>query len=311
MHHCTAAPVINAVGGSCLVDHTGRQAGPLQLRMPKSPCHCHPQAALAVPAAAALPHMAGVLNSRPAQFSSPGEAVQWALRTGMSRNKQAAALSIPLQLRQQQQGGGYQWITPLQQSSQFWQGWYSGMSEAFLKVAAPKVLMLAGECGAAAWGAACMRVGVHGAAVGVDASRQVRRHRCTRHAARSQSLAGLLPVRGTALGAWLMLQGAGSSAVTCAPRPAAAACPRAGSDRLDTVLTIGQMQGKFQLVLLPAAGHAVHEDEADKAAEHMVQFLKRFRVGEPPLQFPKASGVRPVLPVVAGPTMPSSSGPGA
>jgi protein phosphatase methylesterase 1 len=77
------------------------------------------------------------------------------------------------------------------------------------------------------------------------------------------------------------------------------------------VLTIGQMQGKFQLVLLPAAGHAVHEDEADKAAEHMVQFLKRFRVGEPPLQFPKASGVRPVLPVVAGPTMPSSSGPGA
>jgi protein phosphatase methylesterase 1 len=70
------------------------------------------------------------------------------------------------------------------------------------------------------------------------------------------------------------------------------------------VLTIGQMQGKFQLVLLPAAGHAVHEDEAGKAADALAQFLRRFRVGEPPLQFPRAGpGVRPVLPVVAGPTL--------
>jgi protein phosphatase methylesterase 1 len=52
------------------------------------------------------------------------------------------------------------------------------------------------------------------------------------------------------------------------------------------------MQGKFQLVLLPAAGHAVHEDEdeAAKAADALAQFLRRFRV-------------RPVLPLVAGPTL--------
>jgi protein phosphatase methylesterase 1 len=67
-------------------------------------------------------------------------------------------------------------------------------------------------------------------------------------------------------------------------------------------LTIGQMQGKFQLVLMPTAGHAIQEDEPDKTAEHVAQFLLRFRVGQPPLVFPKAgAGVRPVLPVVAGP----------
>jgi protein phosphatase methylesterase 1 len=72
--------------------------------------------------------------------------------------------------------------------------------------------------------------------------------------------------------------------------------------RLDKTLTIGQMQGKFQLVLMPAAGHAIQEDEPDKTAEHVRQFLQRFRIGEPPLTFPKASpGVRPVLPIVAGP----------
>ena len=30
-----------------------------------------------------------------------------------------------------------------------------------------------------------------------------------------------------------------------------------GTDRLDTPLTIAQMQGKFQLVLLPNAGHCI------------------------------------------------------
>lgn len=34
----------------------------------------------------------------------------------------------------------------------------------------------------------------------------------------------------------------------------------AGTDRLDKELTIAQMQGKFQLVLLPSCGHAIQED---------------------------------------------------
>lgn len=36
------------------------------------------------------------------------------------------------------------WRTDLHASSPFWQGWYEGLSEAFLAVAAPKLLLLAG-----------------------------------------------------------------------------------------------------------------------------------------------------------------------
>uniref|UniRef100_A0A673H493 Protein phosphatase methylesterase 1 n=1 Tax=Sinocyclocheilus rhinocerous TaxID=307959 RepID=A0A673H493_9TELE len=38
----------------------------------------------------------------------------------------------------------------------------------------------------------------------------------------------------------------------------------AGVDRLDKDLTIGQMQGKFQMQVLPQCGHAVHEDAPEK-----------------------------------------------
>ena len=41
----------------------------------------------------------------------------------------------------------------------------------------------------------------------------------------------------------------------------------AGVDRLDKDLTVGQMQGKFQMQVLPQAGHAVHEDVPDKVAD--------------------------------------------
>lgn len=49
----------------------------------------------------------------------------------------------------------------------------------------------------------------------------------------------------------------------------------AGTDRLDKDLMIGQMQGKFQLVVLPEAGHFVQEDVPEKAAQLLVEFFKR------------------------------------
>ena len=35
------------------------------------------------------------------------------------------------------------------------------------------------------------------------------------------------------------------------------------------------MQGKFQMQILPQAGHAVHEDVPDKVAEVLASFLVR------------------------------------
>ncbi|XP_072558504.1 protein phosphatase methylesterase 1 [Paramormyrops kingsleyae] len=54
----------------------------------------------------------------------------------------------------------------------------------------------------------------------------------------------------------------------------------AGVDRLDKDLTIGQMQGKFQMQVLPQCGHAVHEDAPDKVAEALSIFMVRHKFTE-------------------------------
>lgn len=59
----------------------------------------------------------------------------------------------------------------------------------------------------------------------------------------------------------------------------------AGVDRLDKDLTIGQMQGKFQMQVLPQCGHAVHEDVPDKVADVLATFLVRHKMATPACNF--------------------------
>ncbi|XP_072528179.1 protein phosphatase methylesterase 1-like [Salminus brasiliensis] len=54
----------------------------------------------------------------------------------------------------------------------------------------------------------------------------------------------------------------------------------AGIDRLDRDLTIGQMQGKFMMQVLPPCGHAVHEDIPDKVADALAGFMTRHKFAE-------------------------------
>jgi len=49
----------------------------------------------------------------------------------------------------------------------------------------------------------------------------------------------------------------------------------AGTERLDKPLMIGQMQGKFQVVVLANVGHMLHEDDPARTAEVLVDFWKR------------------------------------
>ncbi|EJD49825.1 protein phosphatase methylesterase [Auricularia subglabra TFB-10046 SS5] len=49
----------------------------------------------------------------------------------------------------------------------------------------------------------------------------------------------------------------------------------AGTDRLDKELMIGQLQGKFQLVIVPSVGHLVQEDDPARAADILVEFWRR------------------------------------
>jgi len=59
-----------------------------------------------------------------------------------------------------------------------------------------------------------------------------------------------------------------------------ARCPKllllCGTERLDAQLTLAQMQGRFQLVLVPQAGHAIQEDEHARTADALAAFLRRF-----------------------------------
>lgn len=53
----------------------------------------------------------------------------------------------------------------------------------------------------------------------------------------------------------------------------------AGTDRLDRTLTIGQMQGKFQMVVVRHTGHAIQEDVPDEFANLVVNFISRNQIG--------------------------------
>lgn len=59
----------------------------------------------------------------------------------------------------------------------------------------------------------------------------------------------------------------------------------AGIDNLDKKLTIGQMQGKFQLQVLARTGHAVHEDQPAHVAETIGSYLIRNRFAQPKNNF--------------------------
>ncbi|KAJ4761771.1 Protein phosphatase methylesterase 1 [Rhynchospora pubera] len=60
----------------------------------------------------------------------------------------------------------------------------------------------------------------------------------------------------------------------------------AGTDRLDRSLTIGQMQGKFQMVVVRHTGHAIQEDVPEEFASLVLNFISRNRIGPRGVEIP-------------------------
>ncbi|KAJ8914771.1 hypothetical protein NQ315_013274 [Exocentrus adspersus] len=54
---------------------------------------------------------------------------------------------------------------------------------------------------------------------------------------------------------------------------------------LDTALTVGQMQGKFQLQVLAKSGHAIHEDQPHNVAEILSGYLVKQKLAKPKADF--------------------------
>ena len=287
-------------------------------------------------ALAALRHARAALAARPRGFDSREAAARWALRSGLCRNREAAEVSAPTMVverpRDEARPGGSE-----RGGSQ--EGDDDGGEEEesddddggededddedeeaapaapAARAAAPETAAApaaapaapAQAAAAAAVAAADARPAAAAAAAAAGKRRRQERRRCRRL---PFAFAWRTPLARSAphWPGWYR----GLSALFLGSLPAG--LPRAliaaGADRLDRALTVGQMQGRFQLVLVSGAGHCVQEDAPLAVAGAMAQLARRFRVGEPPLRVPPPpapffGGGRDgrVLPVAAGPMM--------
>jgi protein phosphatase methylesterase 1 len=142
-------------------------------------------------AMSALPHMLSWVRRRTRSFANAESGVRYVVTAAHIRNAESARLSVPMQLAYSETTKRWVWRTELEATEVFWRGWFEGLSQLFLSVPVPKLLVLAGV------------------------------------------------------------------------------------DRLDKDLMIAQMQGKFQNVLIPGAGHVVHEDRPEQTTTVLIEFLHR------------------------------------
>ncbi|KAJ9562898.1 hypothetical protein OSB04_008058 [Centaurea solstitialis] len=153
-------------------------------------------------AMASLMHMQKILANRMQYFSTLEKAIEWNVRGGSLRNIESARISIPGTVKYDDSQQCYCHRARLQETEQYWRGWYEGLSEKFLSSPVPKLLLLA------------------------------------------------------------------------------------GTDRLDRALTIGQMQGKFQMVVVRHTGHAIQEDVPEEFASLVLNFIARNRIGPYGVEIP-------------------------
>ncbi|CAO3671323.1 unnamed protein product [Rhizopus stolonifer] len=91
----------------------------------------------------ALVSMTRFLNSRPKEFSSYEQAIQWSLQSDTLRNIESAKLSIP-PLLQLDSENKLRWITDLGMTQSCWSNWFTDLSDKFLTSGTAKLLILAG-----------------------------------------------------------------------------------------------------------------------------------------------------------------------
>ncbi|KAK6012601.1 hypothetical protein OSTOST_22226, partial [Ostertagia ostertagi] len=89
------------------------------------------------------PPLLTFLRGRPSTFESEEKAVTWCLQSGATRNREAARISMPSQIKKTEDGK-YTWRINLMDTEPFWVGWFQGLSAKFLSCTPPKLLVLAG-----------------------------------------------------------------------------------------------------------------------------------------------------------------------
>ena len=218
----------------------------------------------------ALAGMHTVLQSRPRQFASLEQAVEWAVRAGQVRNLDSARVSMPGQVVAASSG---RLAAALIQDTEEAEAETSEQPSKRGKVEAGDSIQEEEESGDTEEAADTFKAPrpVEAAPPAVDRTPPetftgpgVYRWRA--------DLARTEPHWTS----WFQ----GLSARFLAA-PGAKLLLLAGVDRLDRELTVGQMQGRFQMQVLPQVGHTVHEDSPDRVAEVIASFLVRNKFCQP------------------------------
>ena len=212
-----------------------------------------------------LSTMTSILQQRPSGFGSLEEAIEWALRSGTSRNRSSACISIPGMLIQSndiffedkntvpRSGERTIYSASVQQTP-------TGMLPP--RMPRGKLVPIVETCSTQTYNSQVIE---RDDKVGVQTAVQ---SRDVKWVWRTPLMLSKQYWEGWFTGL--------SDAFLSIP------CPKililAGTDRLDTTLMVAQMQGKFQMVLISKAGHAVHEDEPQEVASTIHQFIKRHRL---------------------------------
>ncbi|KAN0129273.1 protein phosphatase [Lactarius tabidus] len=97
----------------------------------------------------ALPHMPSILNSRPEGFDNVSDAIEWHITAHQIRNITSARVSVPSLVTPTPEPRprgkrAFTWCTPLRTTGPYWEGWFKGLSAAFLAARTARLLVLAG-----------------------------------------------------------------------------------------------------------------------------------------------------------------------
>ncbi|PHH87347.1 hypothetical protein CDD83_8992 [Cordyceps sp. RAO-2017] len=95
----------------------------------------------------ALQSMQTYLSTRPRGFASVQAAIDWHIRSRTVRNSISARTSVPALLRPNDGADPsrpWGWRTDLSATQPFWEGWFVGLSNKFLRAKGGKLLLLAG-----------------------------------------------------------------------------------------------------------------------------------------------------------------------
>lgn len=90
-----------------------------------------------------ISHIRATIEARPTSFESLEKAIAWSMQSLMIRSLESARVSMPAQLAFDRHDQCYRWRTELRVPVQVWLDLYSGLSDLFLELRVPKLLLIA------------------------------------------------------------------------------------------------------------------------------------------------------------------------